>query len=175
MYVAPIAFDVVPLAGSIVDDGSEETNEEQKLSISTSGLYARIRYDRNMSAAKAALIAAILTVLNGSFERMWQKGFPSPHVHYFDDDSIRAIGQRAGLMLEKTSTLPSISTSGLYARIRYDRNMSAAKAALIAAILTVLNLHKKLLKLPNVLALLLKVRFLCQLKLNVSTSCVPLT
>ncbi|QDB78087.1 aspartate-semialdehyde dehydrogenase [Georgenia sp. 311] len=30
-YVAPIAFDVVPLAGSIVDDGSEETDEEQKL------------------------------------------------------------------------------------------------------------------------------------------------
>jgi aspartate-semialdehyde dehydrogenase len=30
-YVAPIAFDVVPLAGSIVDDGSLETDEEQKL------------------------------------------------------------------------------------------------------------------------------------------------
>ncbi|GAA4425374.1 aspartate-semialdehyde dehydrogenase [Georgenia halophila] len=30
-YVAPIAFDVVPMAGSIVDDGSGETNEEQKL------------------------------------------------------------------------------------------------------------------------------------------------
>lgn len=31
VYVAPIAFDVVPLAGSIVGDGSEETDEEQKL------------------------------------------------------------------------------------------------------------------------------------------------
>ena len=30
-YVRPIAFDVVPLAGSIVDDGSFETDEEQKL------------------------------------------------------------------------------------------------------------------------------------------------
>src|SRR5690625_1111892 len=30
-YVAPIAFNVVALAGSIVDDGSEETDEEQKL------------------------------------------------------------------------------------------------------------------------------------------------
>jgi aspartate-semialdehyde dehydrogenase len=27
----PIAFNVVPLAGSIVDDGSRETDEEQKL------------------------------------------------------------------------------------------------------------------------------------------------
>lgn len=30
-YVAPIAFNVLPLAGGIVDDGSEETDEEQKL------------------------------------------------------------------------------------------------------------------------------------------------
>ena len=30
-YVAPIAFDVIPLAGSLVDDGSGETDEEQKL------------------------------------------------------------------------------------------------------------------------------------------------
>jgi aspartate-semialdehyde dehydrogenase len=30
-YARPIAFDVVPLAGSIVDDGSHETDEEQKL------------------------------------------------------------------------------------------------------------------------------------------------
>jgi aspartate-semialdehyde dehydrogenase len=30
-FVAPIAFNVVPLAGSIVDDGANETDEEQKL------------------------------------------------------------------------------------------------------------------------------------------------
>jgi aspartate-semialdehyde dehydrogenase len=30
-YVAPIAFNVLPLAGSMVDDGSYETDEEQKL------------------------------------------------------------------------------------------------------------------------------------------------
>ncbi|SPF68010.1 aspartate-semialdehyde dehydrogenase/N-acetyl-gamma-glutamyl-phosphate reductase [Propionibacterium ruminifibrarum] len=30
-YVAPIAFNAVPLAGSVVDDGSLETDEEQKL------------------------------------------------------------------------------------------------------------------------------------------------
>ncbi|MDF1487747.1 aspartate-semialdehyde dehydrogenase [Tessaracoccus caeni] len=30
-YVAPIAYDVVPLAGSIVDDGEGETDEEKKL------------------------------------------------------------------------------------------------------------------------------------------------
>ncbi|MEO7016812.1 MAG: aspartate-semialdehyde dehydrogenase [Leifsonia sp.] len=30
-YVRPIAFDVIPLAGSIVDDGANETDEEKKL------------------------------------------------------------------------------------------------------------------------------------------------
>ena len=30
-YVAPIAFNVIPLAGNLVDDGSLETDEEQKL------------------------------------------------------------------------------------------------------------------------------------------------
>jgi len=30
-YVAPIAFNVLPLAGAIVDDGLHETDEEQKL------------------------------------------------------------------------------------------------------------------------------------------------
>lgn len=30
-YVAPIAFNVIPLAGSLVDDGLNETSEEQKL------------------------------------------------------------------------------------------------------------------------------------------------
>jgi aspartate-semialdehyde dehydrogenase len=30
-YVAPIAFNVLPMAGSVVDDGSGETDEEQKL------------------------------------------------------------------------------------------------------------------------------------------------
>ncbi len=30
-YVAPIAFNVLPMAGALVDDGSQETDEEQKL------------------------------------------------------------------------------------------------------------------------------------------------
>ena len=31
MFAQPIAYNVLPLAGSIVDDGSGETDEEQKL------------------------------------------------------------------------------------------------------------------------------------------------
>lgn len=75
--------------------------------------------------------------LPGSFDRMWQKGFPSPHVHYLDDASMAAIAARTGLKVAAIRPLPSMSTQGLYARIRTDRNVSVAKAAGIAAVLTV--------------------------------------
>lgn len=72
-----------------------------------------------------------------SFDRMWQKGFPSPHVHYLDDASMAAIARNTGLRISHIRTLPSISSRGLYARIRTDRSVSPAKAAAIAGVLTV--------------------------------------
>ncbi len=76
--------------------------------------------------------------LSASFERMWQKGFPSPHVHYLDDSSVRAIAEKAGLKVSAIRTLPSVSNRGLYARIRTDRSVNPAKAAAITAVLTAL-------------------------------------
>ena len=35
--------------------------------------------------------------LAGSFERMWQLGFPSPHVHYFDTDSLTRLARNGRL------------------------------------------------------------------------------
>lgn len=76
--------------------------------------------------------------LPASFERMWQKDFPSPHVHYLDDRSVRALGARTGLSLERSRTLPSLSVRGLYARIRYDRTVPASKAVVMTCILTIM-------------------------------------
>jgi len=75
--------------------------------------------------------------LPSTFDRMWQKDFPSPHVHYLDDASMQAIAGHCGLGITAVRTLPSISTHGLYARIRADRNVSPVKAALVTAVLTV--------------------------------------
>ncbi len=75
--------------------------------------------------------------LPASFDRMWQKGFPSPHVHYLDDSSMAAIAANTGLRVSAIRPLPSMSARGLYARIRTDRNVSFAKAAGIASVLTV--------------------------------------
>jgi len=83
-------------------------------------------------------ISKIMTGLGmpGPFDRLWQKGFPSPHVHYLDDASMRAIGTRAGLRLSDSRTLPSMSSRGLYARIRTDRSVPIYKAAAMAVVLT---------------------------------------
>lgn len=72
----------------------------------------------------------------GTFERMWQKDFPSPHVHYFDTASMTAAAARHGFRLESRSTLPSISVKGLYARIRYSRDVPAWKAGVMATAIT---------------------------------------
>lgn len=71
-----------------------------------------------------------------SFERMWQLGFPSPHVHYFDTGSIVCLGRRNRFELASTMSLPSMAVRGLFARIRYSRDVRVAKAAALAAALT---------------------------------------
>jgi SAM-dependent methyltransferase len=69
--------------------------------------------------------------LPGSFERMWQLGFPSPHVHYFDSESICRLAGKAGFVLESRKHLASVAVRGLYARVRYARDVTATKAALL--------------------------------------------
>ncbi|WP_312318556.1 class I SAM-dependent methyltransferase [Stenotrophomonas sp.] len=75
--------------------------------------------------------------LPASFERLWQKGLPSPHVHYLDDDSMQAIAGHAAMQVAAVRTLPSLTARGLYARIRADRSVPAAKAMLVASVLSV--------------------------------------
>jgi aspartate-semialdehyde dehydrogenase len=71
-YVAPIAFNVIPLAGSLVDDGSGETDEEQKLrnesrkilglpSLAVSGTCVRVPVFTGHSLAIHAEFASPLT------------------------------------------------------------------------------------------------------------------
>lgn len=77
--------------------------------------------------------------LPNSFDRMWQFGFPSPHVHYLDTNVVRKLGAAANFELVRHSRLPSITVRGLYSRIRYSKKISRIKAvAIVAAILIAL-------------------------------------
>ncbi len=52
------------------------------------------------------------------FERLWQKGLPSPHVHYFQADNLTRLVQQQGLELKLRTELPSVRATGLLERLR---------------------------------------------------------
>lgn len=73
--------------------------------------------------------------MGGAFDRLWQRGFPSPHVHYLDTRVVEALASRHGFHVEDHMSLPSMKLKGLYSRIRYAKDVPAPKALAIAAAL----------------------------------------
>lgn len=57
--------------------------------------------------------------MKGPFERMWQYGFPSPHIHYFSNIPLTQLLQDVGFEAVYVSTLPTLTYSGLYSRINH--------------------------------------------------------
>lgn len=57
--------------------------------------------------------------MSGTFDRMWQVGLPSPHLYYFDKNSISKIAAQAGFTIVKEHSLNSIALNGLFDRINY--------------------------------------------------------
>lgn len=74
----------------------------------------------------------------GAFERLWQAGFPSPHVHYFDTATLRRLADKAGFSFSGGTRLATMTVRGLYARIRCSREVSVPKALLLAVTLGLL-------------------------------------
>jgi len=69
--------------------------------------------------------------VSSPLERLWQKGFPSPHLSYFEPDQLRRLMERHGLVEIDRSTLPSIMIDGLWERLRYDRSSAPTAAAAV--------------------------------------------
>lgn len=65
------------------------------------------------------------------FERMWQYGFPSPHVHYFSQKALEKLVTSFGFETVYRSSLPSIISQGLLERISYDSNDGRIKSLLL--------------------------------------------
>lgn len=57
--------------------------------------------------------------VTGLFERMWQKGLPSPHLHYFNAKNLDLLLQANGFDLVEKGELNSVSWKGLFKRISY--------------------------------------------------------
>lgn len=66
---------------------------------------------------------------SGPLARMWQEGLPSPHLAYYTRRALLTLMRGHGFETLAQGRLPSMTTRGLWARIRYDRSVSAVKAA----------------------------------------------
>jgi SAM-dependent methyltransferase len=58
--------------------------------------------------------------INGPWKRMWQAGFPSPHLFFYQSRHLVRLATVAGFTLASESALPTMSTRGLWARLRMD-------------------------------------------------------
>lgn len=67
-------------------------------------------------------IALLRVGFTPPWQRLWQTGFPSPHLFFFQSRHLERLAQAAGFTLVSESALPSLSTTGLWARLRMDRS-----------------------------------------------------
>jgi len=69
--------------------------------------------------------------VHAPYERMWQKGFPSPHRSYFHPDGLARLVERHGFREAYRGTLVSTQREGLWPRLRFDTSVPVfASAAL---------------------------------------------
>jgi SAM-dependent methyltransferase len=59
---------------------------------------------------------------SGAYERLWQKGLPSPHLWYFDGPALAELGGRCGFRIAGIHRLPSVTREGLWQRVHMDRD-----------------------------------------------------
>ena len=59
--------------------------------------------------------------ITGYFFRMWQKDLPSPHVHYFNASNLTALTHKFGFRLVLLESLPTVSSQGLFERLKYTK------------------------------------------------------
>jgi SAM-dependent methyltransferase len=52
------------------------------------------------------------------FERLWQKGLPSPHVHYFEAGNLSTLVGGQGLELKLKAELPAVRAKSMLERLR---------------------------------------------------------
>lgn len=69
--------------------------------------------------------------LMAPLERMWQRGFVSPHLFYYEPATLDALFGLHGLHCVRGFELPSVSRSGLWARIIEGRRTPIVFAALV--------------------------------------------
>ncbi len=70
----------------------------------------------------------------GPWERLWQAGYPSPHVSYFDETTLRRLAAGSGFAFVTSRSLATLTLRGLWQRLHMDRPVSPASCLLAAAL-----------------------------------------
>ena len=66
--------------------------------------------------------------LRKPWDRLWQRSFPCPHLHYYSPSGLKALLLKHGFQLEYSTDLPSFHYRGLWNRIRMESNISFIRA-----------------------------------------------
>ena len=74
--------------------------------------------------------------LTSFFDRMWQKGLPSPHLHYFSQSSLLTILRKHNFSVRGSGNLPSLQASGLYTRITHTGSHNLVSKLLLYALVS---------------------------------------
>ena len=82
---------------------------------------------------RVASTAARLGV-RGPFERFWQHGLPSPHIHYFTRPSLSRLAEESGFEVDRIEALSAISRQGLWDRVHTFRRTTPASVASFGAL-----------------------------------------
>lgn len=61
---------------------------------------------------------------SGFFNRMWQVGMPSPHVHYFKQQNLETLLTQQGFKISDSGRLETLSLTGLFTRLVYAQKKS---------------------------------------------------
>ena len=111
--ISPIAFNVLPMAGAIVDDGSEETDEEQKLRNESRKILGLPELRVAGTCVRVPVFTGHTLSINAEFER-----------DITPDQAREALGSAAGVKVVEVPT--PLEAAGiddsLVGRIRQDQS-----------------------------------------------------
>ncbi len=70
-------------------------------------------------------------------ERLWQKSFPCPHLHYYSPSGLERLLTEADFRLVHQQSLPSIMVSGLWSRLKMDRKQGWMARSVLYGVLVI--------------------------------------
>lgn len=121
-------FEHIPAPGHIIEKCHQHLNKGGLLVLnlpSSDGIFYKL----------STLFARLH--LHGPFERLWQKGLPSPHLHYFNRVNLTQLISQYEFTVKTEGTLPTLSLDGLHERIAYTGKSGILSRWLIWAVVAI--------------------------------------